>query len=163
VQSMTRAIRDTGSHAALTVGQDEGGLFERPQPLYHARSVDFTSMHTWWLDDQLLWDGVLAKAPGRPLLISETRIMQRELLSGEALRAPEERATLLARKLAYAFAARAFGVVEWCYDVNPFMASDNEVAIGLKRVDQSYKPEHGVLARVAQFVARNRDRFDSPR
>jgi hypothetical protein len=55
--ALTRAIRDAGSSTAITVGQDEGGLGERPNPLFHARGLDFTSMHTWWLNDHLLWDG----------------------------------------------------------------------------------------------------------
>ena len=159
VSEMTRAIRDAGSDAAITVGQDEGGLFERPNPLFHHDAVDFTSIHTWWFNDALLWDGLMAKARGKPLLASESGIMQRELLSGEAIRTPEVAAALLQRKLAYAFASGAFGLVQWCYQVNPYMASDNEVGIGIKRVDGSYKPEHGVLRDFAAFFARNRGRF----
>jgi hypothetical protein len=162
IASLTRAIRDAGSSAPITVGQDEGGLAERPNPLFHGRALDFTSMHTWWFNDQLLWDGVLAKAPHRPLLISETGIMQREQLSGEALRDADAAARLLQRKLAHAFAAGAFGVIQWCYEVNPYMDSDNEVAIGLKRADGSCKPEHRVLRQLARFVADHRAAFDAP-
>lgn len=159
-QQMTDAVRAGGSTAAVSVGQDEGGLTTRPSPLFHHPYVAFTSMHTWWNNDALLWDGVLAKASGKPLLVSETGIMQRELLSGEAIRGLDDFARLLSRKIGYAFAAGAFGVIQWCYDVNPFMASDNEVAIGLRRVDGSYKPEHRVLRDVAAFVAANRGAFD---
>jgi hypothetical protein len=162
VRTMRLALRQAGSTAPVTVGQDEGGISDRPGPLFHHAAVDFTSMHTWWNNDALLWDGVMARATGTPLLVSETGIMQRELLSGAALRDPDASARLLARKLAYAFAAEAFGAVEWVYDVNPYMNSDNEVAIGLRRVDGSYKPEHAVLRRFAAFVARNRRRFDLP-
>jgi hypothetical protein len=160
IDRMTAALGTAGSEAAITVGQDEGGLLERPNPLFHHHQVDFTSIHTWWANDHLVWDGLLAKARGKPLLVSETGIMQRELLSGEALRNPETAARLLSRKIGSAFASGAFGLVQWCYEVNPFMASDNEVAIGLKRVDGSYKPEHAVLRRFAAFVARNRQRFE---
>lgn len=160
VGDMSDAIGDAGSRSAITVGQDEGGLAQRPSPLFHHASIDFTSMHTWWLNDALLADGLGAKARGKPLLISETGIMQRELLSGEAIRGPEEAAKLLSRKIGYAFASRAYGVIQWCYDVNPYMASDNEVAIGLRRVDGSYKPEHQVLREAAAFVARNKSLFD---
>jgi hypothetical protein len=162
VLAMRAAIRDAGSAAAITVGQDEGGLTDRPSPMYHYDAVAFTSMHTWWLNDALWWDGLMAKAPGTPLLVSETGIMQRELLSGAALREPVTSAQLLARKLAYAFAAGAFGAVEWVYDVNPYMDSDNEVAIGIRRADLSYKPELAVLRRFAGFVQRSRDRFEQP-
>lgn len=163
VRDMSGAIRNAGSAAAITVGQDEGGLVQRPSPLYHHDDVDFTSIHTWWFNDALMWDGLMAKAPRTPLLASETGIMQRELLSGEALRGPWEFAQLLSRKLGYAFAAGAFGMIQWCYEVNPYMASDNEVAIGLKRVDGSFKPEHRVMREFAAFLQRNRQRFDSLR
>jgi hypothetical protein len=160
--AMRATIRDAGSAGAITVGQDEGGLTDRPSPLYHHDAVEFTSMHTWWLNDALWWDGLMAKATGTPLLVSETGIMQRELLSGAALREPAASASLLARKLAYAFAAGAFGAVEWVYDVNPYMDSDNEVAIGIRRADLSYKPELGVLQRFAAFARRSRARFEQP-
>ena len=160
---MRAAIREAGNTAAITVGQDEGGLQQRPHPLFWHEAVEFTSMHTWWSNDWLLQDAVLSKAPGKPLLVSETGIMQRELLSGEAIRTQDDFARLLARKIGYAFAGGAFGVVQWCYDVNPFMAIDNEVAIGLRRVDGSYKPEHGVLRAFAAFVATHKAAFESPK
>ncbi len=160
VQVMTDAVREAGSQAPVTVGQDEGGLTTRPSPLFHHSRLAFTSMHTWWNNDALLWDGVLAKATGTPLLVSETGIMQRELLSGEAVRDAGAFARLLSRKIGYAFAAGAFGAIQWCYDTNPYMASDNEVAIGLRRVDGSYKPEHRALREFAAFVAAHRDQFD---
>jgi len=154
VVQMTRAIRSANSRAPVTVGQDEGGLFERPSPLFHHDAVDFTSIHTWWFNDNLVWDGRMAKAAGKPMLVSESGIMQRELLSGEAIRSPETAAKLLERKIASAFAAGAFGLVQWCYQVNPYMASDNEVGIGIRRVDGSYKPELDVMRRWAGFFAR---------
>lgn len=159
-RQMTDAIRAAGSKAPITVGQDEGGLGQRPSPLFHHDAVDFTSMHTWWNNDALLWDAVAAKARGKALIVSETGVMQRELLSGEALRQADDSARLLARKLALAFAGGAGGVIQWCYDANPYMASDNEVAIGLRRVDGSYKPEHRVLREFAAFFARNRGWFE---
>ncbi len=160
IGDMTAAIREGGSRGAITVGQDEAGLGTSPSPLFHHKSVSFTSMHTWWNNDALLWDGVLSKAAGTPLLVSETGIMQRQRLSAEAVRTPGEFAALVSRKIAYAFAAGAFGVIQWCYETNPFMNSDNEAAIGAKRVDGSAKPELRVLAEAAQFAARNRARFD---
>lgn len=160
IRAMRSALHDGGSTTPVTVGQDEAGLSRSPSPLFFHDAVDFASMHTWWNNDALVWDGVLAKPSGAPLLVSETGIMQHELLSGEAVRDPQEFANLLSRKLAYAFAAGAFGVVEWVYDVNPYIANDNEAAIGLRRVDGSFKPEHGVLADLARFVGRHRARFD---
>jgi len=163
MKEMTAAIREAGSTTSITVGQDEGGLIERPSPLFHDDLVDYTSVHTWWFNDHLSWDAVFAKAPDRPLLVSETGIMQREMLSGISIRTPEGSAALLERKVAHSFLGGAFGTVEWCYDVNPYMASDNEVAIGLRRTDGSFKPELDILARYARFLARNRAHFDSPK
>ncbi len=160
IHEMSEAIRQAGSRASITVGQDEGGLYSRPGPLFHHARVDYTSLHSWWNNDALLWDGILAKATGKPLLVSETGVMGREDLSGTTHRSLEASAALLSRKIGYAFAAGAFGVVQWCYDTNPYMDIDNEVAIGLKRVDGSVKPEHAVLRRFAAFFARNRQRFD---
>ncbi len=160
IGDMRAAIRQGGSGGAITVGQDEAGLATSPAPLFHHAAVDFTSMHTWWNSDALLWDGLVAKGTGTPLLVSETGIMQRQHLSGEAVRSPDDFAAILSRKIGYAFASGAFGVIQWCYETNPFINSDNEAAIGLKRADGSVKPEHGVLAQAAAFVARNRARFD---
>lgn len=153
------ALRDSGVRTPVTVGQDEGGLLQRPAPALHAGAVDFTSMHTWWFEDALLADALCAKVPGKPLLVSETGIMRRELLSGAGQRGPDERARLLERKLGLAFAGGAFGAVEWCLHANPFMDSDNEAAIGLVRADGSYTPEHAVLRAFAGFFARHRGRF----
>ena len=159
IDQMTEAIHVAGSAAPITVGQDEGGLVQRPSPLFHHHAVDYTSMHTWWNNSDLLWDGIMAKAPGKALLVSETGIMQRELLSGESLRDLQGYADLLSRKIGYAFAAGAGGVIEWVYDVNPYMPSDNEVAIGLRRADGSYKPEHRTMRDFAAFLRRNREHF----
>jgi hypothetical protein len=153
METMTASIRQAGSSAAITVGQDEGGLAERPGPLFHHHVVDLTSIHTWWYNDALLWDGVLAKASAKPMWVSETGVMNREGLSGEALRSDQMSAALLSRKLAYAFASGASGVVQWCYDINPYMDSNNEVSIGCRRVDGSYRPEHAELRHFAAFIA----------
>lgn len=160
IVAMRRALTEGGSLAPVTVGQDEGGLNERPSPLYHHDAVDFTSMHTWWYNDAQLWDVVMAKARAKPLLVSETGVMNRELLTGEAVRSERDTALLLSRKIAAAFAGGAFGVVHWCRDVNPYMDSDNEVAIGTRRVDGSDKPERRVLAEFARFVSKNGRRLD---
>lgn len=162
VERMVGAIRGAGSRASVTVGQDEGGLNDRPSPLLHHRPLDYTSIHTWWYNDALLWDGLLAKVAGKPLLASETGVMQRELLSGESIRTPESSSRLLSRKLALAFAAGAFGVVNWAWEINPYMASDNEVAIGVRRADGSYKPELDVLRRFARFFERTRELLVEP-
>lgn len=153
------AIRDAGSNALVTVGQDEGGLLERPHPLLHASAVDFTSLHTWWWNDALYFDSFTAKAHGKPLLVSETGVQPRELHDGTSERGGHEAALLLSRKIATAYAARAFGVIQWCWHTNPYMDSDAESLIGLVRVDGSETWELRVMRAFAAFVARHRDRF----
>lgn len=150
----------SGRTQPVTVGQDEGGLVERPHPQLHADAVDFTSIHTWWLNDALLWDAVCAKVTDKPLLVSETGVMGRERLDGEAHRSDADTAALLSRKIGYAFAGGACGVVQWCLDVNPYMPSDNEVAIGARRADGSVKPELDELGAFASFIRRNRKHLD---
>ena len=159
---MVEAIREAGSNASITVGQDEGGLNDRPSPLLHHDELDYTSIHTWWYSDALGWDGAMAKVRGKPLLVSETGVMQRALLSGTSIRTPESSARLLSRKIAHAFASGAFGAINWAFEINPYMASDNEVSIGVRRADGSYKPELDVLRRSAGFFARNKTNLTAP-
>ena len=68
--ALGRRLRDVlkaaGGDVLVTLGQDEGGTGTRPAQLLFADSVDYTSVHTWWNNDDLLWDGVMTKAPGRP-------------------------------------------------------------------------------------------------
>ncbi len=157
---LREAIRASGSPALVTVGQDEGGLLERPHPLMHASAVDFTSIHSWWWNDSLLFDGLASKAHGKPLLVSETGIQPRELHDGSSLRNGHESALLLSRKLAAAFAARACGAIQWCWSTNPYMASDAESMIGLVRTDGSATWELAVMRGFADFVARNAARLE---
>lgn len=158
-KTLAAAVRATGSRALLTVGQDEGGLLERPNPLFHARSVSFTSMHTWWWNDALLFDSLGSKARGVPFLLSETGIQPRERRDGNSQRDGLTAARLLSRKLAAAFAGRACGTIQWCLHTNPYLASDAEAGIGLMRVDGSATPELAVMARFARFLKRNAEAF----
>lgn len=139
----------------VTVGQDEGGLHDRPGPLFFGLDVDFTCTHTWWNNDDLLWDGVMARLPDRPLLIEETGLMTYERPDGSAWRDGEAQAKLLSRKLALAVAAGGAGFVQWCWNSNPYMPSDNEAGIGFLRADRMWKPELAVFQRYARFLQRH--------
>lgn len=153
-REMVATIRETGGPQQLvTVGQDEGGTYERPAPMFHGPVVDFTSNHTWWLNDDLLWDSVVTKTPDRPNLISETGIMFYERIDGSAWRTEHEARDLLERKLVLATATDTAGFIEWIWNTNPYMPLDNEAAIGLLRADGSAKPELHVLEGIARFVA----------
>src|SRR4029453_8324136 len=72
---------------------------------------------------------------------------------GNPWRTPEAAARLLERKLAYAFASRGAGVVQWAWNINPYQPIDNESVIGLFRPDGTGKPELRALVDVAAFLA----------
>ena len=148
---MTAAIRACGSSQMVTVGQDEGAVDGRPSPWFHQAAIDHTCIHTWWLNDALLWDQLCTTIPGKPLLIQETGIMQYEQLDEYSRRDEENRARLLERKFALALGAGA-GFVQWLWNTNTHMESDNEVAIGALRADGSEKPELRCTRLMAPFA-----------
>ncbi len=149
---LTREIKAAGG-GLVTLGQDEGGATNRPKHQFFQTAVDYTSMHTWWFNDNQLWDVVSTKAPGKPSLVSETGLMRLEDIDGNAWRSPEKAADLLERKFAYAFMGRGAGVLEWIWDINPYMPIDNESVIGFRRPDGTFKLESEVLRQYAAFFA----------
>ncbi len=155
------AIRASGSTQLITVGQDEGGGSERPSPSVFASAVDFTTTHTWWLNDALLWDSLVAKTPNRPMLTQETGFQREWGLDGRLRRDPYSEATVLERKMAVALGTGA-GAIQWLWNVNAWMTSEQEVTIGAVRPDQTEKPEVDVMRRFARFAAAARDHFKAP-
>jgi len=155
VRQMTTAIRANGNTRQLiTVGQDEAGLGDSPNMQLFAREIDFTSLHNWWNNDDLVWDSVLAKAPAKLSLMEETGVMFYEKGDGGGpWRSEEEVSRLLERKLALSFAADGAGFIEWIWSTNPYMNSTNEVGIGFHRVDGSAKPELQPFLRIAKFIS----------
>jgi hypothetical protein len=151
VQIMREAVRGAGSRQLITVGQDEGGLQDRLSPAFWGRLVDFTTNHSWWQNDFLLWDSLLAKQPGEPLLIQETGL-QRELDPDEiARRSPESEAALLERKMAISL-IQGSGAIEWLWNTNSYMTESNETPIGAIRTDATEKPEAALMRRFAEFA-----------
>jgi hypothetical protein len=149
-REMHEAIRGAGSQQLVTVGQDEGGVQDRLSPAYYGRFVDFTTNHTWWLNDYVLWDSILAKQPGETLLIQETGL-QRELnLDETARRSPQEEAALLERKIATSF-IQGSGAIEWLWNTNSYMTNGNETPIGAVLPDGTEKPEASLLREYAAF------------
>lgn len=151
---LSQALRaGEGPRQLITVGQDEGGTYERPGPHFFGPDVDFTSMHNWWHNDDILWDSLVTTVPGKPNLIQETGVMFYEKADGRPWRSEEETRNLLERKLAVTFAAGGAGFINWLWNTNPYMDSDNEAGIGLKRADGTLKPEFDVVRQYGRFFA----------
>ena len=93
------------------MGQDENGLGDSPNPQFFAREIDFTSLHNWWNNDDLVWDSVVGKTPSKMNLMEETGVMFYEKSDGGApWRSEEEVSRLLERKMALSFAADGCGI-----------------------------------------------------
>ena len=148
-------LRDTLKTASgdvlVTLGQDEGGTGTRPAQLLLADSLDYTAIHTWWGNDDLLWDGVMTKVAGKPNVHQETGLMSLQDPDGAPWRTPAAAANLLDRKFAYAFAGRGAGVIQWAWNINPYQPIDNEATIGVNRPDGTAKAEMDAFARFAAF------------
>jgi hypothetical protein len=161
VRTMHESIRDTGSRQLVTVGQDEGGIQDRLNPAFWGQVVDFTTNHSWWLNDYVLWDSLLAKQPGQTMLVQETGL-QRELnLDEVARRTPESEAALLERKIATSFVQGA-GAIEWLWNTNSYMTESNETPIGAVRPDGTEKPEATLLRAFAAFGKDLQAHLESP-
>ncbi len=164
VRQLRETIADAGGAGQLVmVGQDEGGAMDRPAPQFHAAEVDATSVHSWWFNDDLLWDSVVTRAPGVPHLVQETGVMMYEQEDGSAWRTETDAAALLRRKLVIALTAGSAGYVQWLWHSNPWMASDNEAAIGALRNDGSAKPEYFELRDIGMFARRHNAQFTGRR
>ncbi len=145
VQEMVSVIRRTGSTQLINVGQDEGGVKDRLLNQFYATAgVSFTTNHTYWSDDALLWDSVAAKRPGLPNITGETGYQpawnpdgtwRYDELTGTAL---EE------RKWALGFAAGSSGAVQWDWD--------REVDFGMQRSDGSAKIWEAMMRDLGGFA-----------
>ena len=151
VRTMHDTIKAAGSQQLVTVGQDEGGIQDRLSPAFWGSSVDFTTNHSWWQDDQVLWDSLAAKQPGEAMLIQETGLQRGLNLDEIARRSPENEAALLERKVAASF-IQGSGAIEWLWNTNSYMTESNETPIGAVRTDYTEKPEASLLRAFAQFA-----------
>ena len=132
VRTMVDVIHNSGSSQLIDVGQDEGGVTNRLLNQFYATSgVSFTTNHTYWQDDALLWDSVVAKRPGMPNITGETGYQpawdpdgtwRYDELTGSAI---EE------RKWVLGFAAGSSGAMQWDWA--------RETDFGIKRSDGSAK------------------------
>lgn len=161
VRAMGDGIHDSGSRQLITVGQDEGGFVDRLSPAFFSPYVDFTTNHSWWQNDSLLWDSLVAKQPEKAMLIQETGL-QRELnLDETSRRTPENEAALFERKVATSFVYGS-GAIEWLWNTNSYMTEGNETPIGALRADGTEKPEATVMRNFAKFAAALSPHLRSP-
>ncbi|MFB5267789.1 beta-galactosidase [Paenibacillus enshidis] len=152
-EELRSTIRSIQPRHLVTVGQDEAlGRGPRPSPLFYAESVDYTNVHTWWLNDSLLWDGIFGKNPDKPLLVQETGIMYVEQPDNRAKRMEEELRNMLERKYAYAFASGGAGAIHWLWNTNYYMDNVCESNIGAVRADGTQKPEADVSYDFGAFM-----------
>ena len=145
VRQMVAAIHATGSHQLINVGQDEGGVTNRVLNQFYATAgVSFTTNHTYWQDDALLWDSIAAKRPGMPNITGETGYQpawdpdgawRYDELTGSAI---EE------RKWALGFAAGSSGAMQWDWA--------REVDFGMQRSDGSAKIWENMMRELGAFA-----------
>ncbi|NGZ77633.1 beta-galactosidase [Saccharibacillus alkalitolerans] len=156
---LTESIKRLAPDHLVTVGQDEGLGAQRPSPLFYEDAVDYTTVHSWWLNDSLVWDGVFTKTPDKPNVIQETGIMYVETPDGRAKRSEAELRNFLERKYAYAFSTGGAGAIQWIWNTNFYMDNANESHIGALRADGTEKPEADVSYDFGRFMAKIRDLF----
>ncbi len=145
VHGMVSTIRGAGSTQLVNVGQDEGGVTNRVLNQFYATAgVSFTTNHTYWNDDALLWDSVVAKRVGLPNITGETGYQpawnpdggwRYDELTGTAI---EE------RKWIMGFAAGSSGALQWDWD--------REVDFGMQRSDGSAKVWQGLMRDLGAFA-----------
>jgi hypothetical protein len=147
VRSMVTAIRGAGSQQLIDVGQDEGGVTNRVlNQFYGAGGVAFTTNHTYWQEDALLWDSVAAKRPGMPSIVGETGYQPVRTADG-TWRLDELTGTPLNEKRwALGFAAANSGAMMWDWD--------REVDFGIKRSDGSAKILQSIMRDMGQFAGK---------
>jgi hypothetical protein len=145
VRAMVAAIRSTGSHQLVDVGQDEGGVADRVLNQFFADAgVDFTVNHTYWRDDALLWDSVAAKRVGVPNFVGETGYQPVWRPDGEQRYDELTALGLIERKWALGFAAANSGSLQWEWGVGG--------DFGMKRSDGSNKVWEEVMRAMGNFA-----------
>lgn len=145
-KAMVEAIRGAGSTQLVNVGQDEGGVADRVLNHFYAgpSGVSFLTNHTYWREDAMLWDSLVAKVPGLPCIIGETNFQPAWALDG-AWRWDELTGfPLLERRMALGFAAGQSGSLIWDWDC--------EVDFGTKRSDGSDKTWIPMLRDMGTFA-----------
>ncbi len=158
---MRSAIRATGSKQLVAVGQDEVGDPARPCPAFFASAVDFTTNHSWWLNDFLLWDSLVTKQPGKAMLIQETGPQPEFNFDDTARRSTDSTGALVERKAALSF-VQGSGVIQWLWHTNSLMNNVNEATVGALRADGTEKLEAAAMRGLTAFAKDARDSLRNP-
>jgi Beta-galactosidase len=146
VHIMVATIRGTGSRQLIDVGQDEGGVSDRLLNQFYATAgVSFTTNHTYWHDNALLWDSVAAKRPGIPNIVGETGYQPVWSEDGRWRYDEITGQPLLERKWALGFAAGNSGAMQWDWARDP--------DFGMKRSDGSAKSWEFMMRDMGRFAA----------
>jgi hypothetical protein len=145
VHGIVEAIRSAGSTQLINVGQDEGGVTDRVLNQFYATAgVSFTTDHTYWQDDALLWDSVAAKRPGLPNITGETGYQPAWNPDG-SWRYDELTGTdITERKWALGFADGSSGAMQWDWA--------REVDFGMERSDGSAKVWENMMRGLGEFA-----------
>jgi hypothetical protein len=145
VKSMVSLIRSSGSNQLIDVGQDEGGVTDRVLNQFYSRAgVSFTTNHTYWQDDSLLWDSVVAKQPGIPNITGETGYQPAWQPDGSWRYDEFTGLGLTERKWALGFAAGTSGAMQWDWE--------REVDFGMQRSDGSEKAWENMIRDLGEFA-----------
>jgi hypothetical protein len=145
VKSMVSLIRSSGSRQLIDVGQDEGGVIEGVlNQFYGGAGVSFTTNHTYWKDDALLWDSVVAKRPGVPNITGETGYQPAWNPDGSWLYDEFTGLGLIERKWALGFAAGSSGSMQWAWD--------HQMDFGMQRSDGSAKEWENMMRSLGEFA-----------
>jgi hypothetical protein len=145
VKSMVSLIRSAGSSQLINIGQDEGGVTDRVlNQFYGGAGVSFTTNHTYWQDDALLWDSVVAKRPGVPNITGETGYQPSWDPDGNWRYDEFTGLGLTERKWALGFAAGSSGAMQWDWS--------RGVDFGMQRSDGSAKAWENMMRDLGQFA-----------
>jgi hypothetical protein len=145
VKGMVALIRAEGSTQLINVGQDEGGVTDRVlNQFYGGAGVSFTTNHTYWQDDALLWDSVVARRQGIPNITGETGYQPAWSADGSWRWDELTGQGLTERKWALGFAAGSSGALQWDWA--------READFGMQRSDGSAKVWENMMRDLGAFA-----------
>ncbi len=145
VRGMVDTIHSEGSQQLVDVGQDEGGVSNRLLNQFYATAgVSFTTNHTYWNDDALLWDSLAAKRPGMPNITGETGYQPAWNADGSWRYDELTGLAIEERKWVLGFAAGSSGALQWDWD--------RKVDFGMERSDGSAKVWENMMRELGAFA-----------